>query len=301
MIIDNIDFVKSIEKYRDDKIVILGHDTVDVDSIVSGFLLEKYLVKNGFKATFYILDKKISVESLNMCLKYGLDARDYQKTLSDEENLKYILLDHNQRDVKGEIIAIIDHHPTTCDIKTKLYFNKIISSTACYITMNNEHCFNEKELKLALLATVLDTASFHSDKGKQEDEEWVLKYCKKTNINYEDLYKDGLCLTSLDDIDKACLNGLKSYNYGDKKVESSYIQVENTKENNEKVVKAIEKLKVYVEKEKLNLFVYIVHDMTNFKTKIYKITNEAVIEKNYNSYTSRGTTIMPEIEKELIS
>lgn len=42
-----------------DKYIILGHENPDVDSIVSGYLLEKYMIKLGFDAQFVIPDKVI--------------------------------------------------------------------------------------------------------------------------------------------------------------------------------------------------------------------------------------------------
>ena len=66
MIIDEIEIIKELEKYREDEIIILGHEFVDVDSIVSSFLLERYLIKEGFNARFCIPDKSISQESLNI-------------------------------------------------------------------------------------------------------------------------------------------------------------------------------------------------------------------------------------------
>lgn len=301
MIIDKINFIKELEKYRDDKIIILGHEHVDVDSIVSGFLLEKHLIRKGFNVKFCIPDKTINQESFDICMKYGLNPSIYKFNLDDSKDVKYILVDHHIRNLKGQIIAIIDHHPTNKKINTKLYFNKLISSTACYIVMNNEKYFSKEELKLALLATFLDTASFHSNKTREVDKEWVLKYCDLLNIDYNDLYKTGIYLTPLNDINEVYLNGLKRYVYGDKKVESSYVQIENNETNDIKIELIINKIKCYVKINNLYLFVFIVHDMSNFRTKVYKIANDFIKEKGYDSYTSRGNTIMPEIEKEILN
>ena len=56
-----------------DKIIILGHENPDVDSIVSGYLLEKILSKKGYDAKFVIPDKFISNDTMNICIKYGLE------------------------------------------------------------------------------------------------------------------------------------------------------------------------------------------------------------------------------------
>ena len=43
------------------KYIILGHENPDVDSIISGYLLEKLMLSKGFKAEFIIPDKKIDI------------------------------------------------------------------------------------------------------------------------------------------------------------------------------------------------------------------------------------------------
>lgn len=297
MIIDGVNLINKLEKYRNDKIVILGHDNVDLDSIISGYLLEKVLVKEGFDVSFVIRDKEITKESLDICKQYKFNPTKYQRKI---EGNKFILVDHNEREINGEIIAIIDHHPTSKDNKCELYFNKMISSTTLYISEGNEEYFNKEDLKLAILALMLDTASFHSTKTRDIDKDWVVNTCNKYELNYDELYRSGIYLTSLDDLNKVSLNGLKKYKYGGKLVESSYIQIDDNKSNDIKIKKIIDILKKYVNEKELDMFVFIVHDMISFKTKVYKITNSNIEEVNYDKYTSRGSTIMPQIEKEIL-
>jgi len=58
-------------------------------------------------------------------------------------------------------------------------------------------------------------------------------------------------------------------------------------------------LNTYLNDKKLDAFVFIVHNMDSFKTTYYLITKKKIEKKEYSSYTSRGSTIMPEIEKKL--
>lgn len=296
MVIDGINFAESLRKYSKDKIVILGHDILDVDSIISGYLLEKILIQEGYDASFCILDWEISKSSLEICRNHGFDPTVYQRNIQAE---KFILVDHSERDVEGDIIAIIDHHPVSNANNVKMFFNKKISSTTSYICQGNEKYFDKRDIMLAVLALMLDTASFHSSKGREEDNRWAIDICAKYNIDYNELYRSGLHITDLDDIDKVALNGLKKYNYVGKKIEASYIQIDHSNGNDEKVRQIIEVLKKYINNNDLYMFVFIVHDMVEFKTKIYKITKNNIEEKYYEQYTSRGNTIMPEIKKEI--
>lgn len=282
------------------KLIILGHENPDVDSIVSGVLLEKILLKKGYDAEFIIPDKFIEDEVLLICLKHDLDPAKYMKTIdfNDKDN-KYILVDHNERKLSGEIVCIIDHHPTSKEINIEHYYNNKISSTAALIGMANEEYLNEYDLKLAVLATLIDTASFHSTKSRLEDEIWVKYICDKYSLNYNRLYKEGLCLTKLENLEKASVHGLKKYNLDDKILEASYIQIEYPNNNQEKIIKIIELIKKKVISENLDAFVFIVFDMSLFKTDYYVITKNDLIKKHLDTYASRGTDIMPNIQKEL--
>lgn len=279
------------------KIIILGHENPDVDSIISGYILEKILKKKGYDVEFIIPEKKIEKDSLDICIRNGLNPTKYFKNINfNDRNKEYILVDHNERELAGNIIAIIDHHPTTKKIKLKNYYNKKISSTALYIAISNLEYLDEFDLKLVILATFVDTASFNSTKSRKKDKEWIIDLCKKYNWNYEDFYKEGLCLTLLKDIESSSLNGLKKYNLHNKKIECSYIQIEEIKNYKEEILNIINFLKLRIKKINLDAFVFIVHDMKCFKTKYYLITNEEVSEREYQRYTSRGNTIIPEIE-----
>lgn len=284
-----------------DKIIILGHENPDVDSIVSGYLLEKILNKKGYNVEFVIPDKIIAKDTMGICMRNGLNPSKFMKNIDlEDKNTKYILVDHNERQLSGEIVCIIDHHPTKKEFNIEHYYNKEISSTACYICYGNEELLDRLDIKLAVLATLVDTASFHSTKGREEDKRWVIDLCNKYGFNYDELYREGLCLTSLDDIDNASSNGLKKYNFNGRFIESSYIQIENPLEKDDKIKEIISILKERLKREKLDAFVFIVYDMKEFETVYYLITDSNIETRYYDVYASRGNTIIPEIEKMFI-
>lgn len=276
------------------KLIILGHINPDVDSIVSGYLLSKYLNKKGIDSEFVIPDKRIDNYSLDVCLKYGLDPRKFQKPLPKESS-HYILVDHNNREVNGKIVGIIDHHPTFKEINIKYYYNKNISSTTCLICQGNEKFFTDNDLKLALIAAMIDTASFHSSKGREKDKKWIKEQCQIRNIDYGEIYKEGLALTSLKNLKKAALNGLKSYQVSGINFESSYIQVAN--ESPKVISKIINYLEKYRKDKNLVCFVFIVHNMNRFVSKVYLLSDNGIQTKTYNEYTSRGDKIIPDVLK----
>ena len=281
------------------KIFILGHENPDVDSIISGYLLEKILRIKGYQAEFVIPDKKLDKDTVNICTRNGLNPSKFMKSLNlnNIEDVNYILVDHNTRNLAGKIICIIDHHPIIKEIEIEHYYNNKISSTACYICRGNEHLLDEFDIKLAIIATLVDTASFHSTKGRKEDKDWVINLCNKYNFDYNELAKQGLGTTALDDLHIASLNGLKKYSFDNYSIESSYIQIEDIAIQESKIQKIITILKERIKENELTGFVFIVHDIKVFKTMYYLITENNIYTKHYSRYTQRGDTIIPEIRE----
>ena len=273
--------------------IILGHENPDVDSIISAIILNKILTKKGYSSEFIIPDKEINKDTLEILNNYNIDPTIYMKRIPN--NKKIILVDHNERNVNGKIICIIDHHKTQKEYNIEHYYNTNVSSTACFIAKQTEELLDKNDLELAVLATMIDTVSFHSTKGRKEDLEWCKYICDKYNLNYDKLYNQGLYLTNMDNIDEAALNGLKKYNINNQKLESSYIQIKNPKLEIKKINKIIDKLKQRIIVENLRAFVFIVHDMTLFKTMYYLIEKDNITTKYYDKYEQRGNTIMPEV------
>ena len=280
------------------KYIILGHENPDIDSIVSGIVLEKIMKKLGYNVEFIIPDESIEEEIIRICVKYNINIEQFQKNIIEDDTTKYILVDHHERNLNKDIVAIIDHHPTIKTYPIKNNYNVKSSSTAIFIAKNKEDLLDKEDFILIVLATLVDTASFHSNKTKESDIKWVNEICKKYNFNYKELYQDGLCLTELSDLNKAALNGLKKHIINGQKLESSYIQIESIDEII--VNKIINKLKKYYKEKELYAFIFIVHDMKNFKTDYYYITENTIEKKEYDSYTSRGNTIIPEIERKIL-
>ena len=280
-------------KYRNEKIIILGHDNIDVDSIISGYLLDKLLKKLGYDSEFIILDTVISDESLNICLKHGLNPNIFIKELNINNDYKYILVDHNDRRIDN-IIGIIDHHKVIDNISCDNCFISNYSSTTCMICMDLEEYFSKNDLELCFLGAFVDTVSFHSLKGRDEDLNWIKDLCNKLDIDYTKLYKDGLCITDINDINKIYLNGHKVHKYKDYKIESSYIQVENSDLKIDSINNIIELLKKYYINNYLDYFVFIVHDMSIFKSKVYIIKKDKIDIVDYDYYAPRGNVIIPD-------
>ena len=265
------------------KLIIIGHKNPDVDSVISGILLSSK-IKNS---EYIIPDKYLDLDTYNLLLKYRIDMKKYQKEIPKNSNL--FLVDHSETYIQGSVIGIIDHHNTILKKTPKYYINRDISSTALIIYKEFENKFTKEELELIVLANLVDTASFHSSKTKKEDIAVTLKIVEENNLDYKKLYNDGLCLTPLSNLRNAAFNGYMKLKINNKVIASSYVQLQKLDYDDLRIMTDILKKELYI--DNIDLYVFIIHDMNNLKTKTIYIENNKITEYNFNKYTSRKETI----------
>lgn len=273
--------------------VIVGHENPDFDSVISGYLLEQLLKRKGYFVQFIIPDKEIDIDTKVLCQKYGIDVTLYQKDWILDAD--YILVDHHERKVPGNIVAVIDHHPTSKNIDCPYLINQHICSTAMLIYELSPNSFLEEEKKLVVLANLVDTVVFHlPDKYRKVDIKLTKELCQQLNVDYKLLEQDGMMTTSLNDLSKSYCNGLKRYQFGNYFVMSSYIQVEKvTKEQKDILISFCKKR--FIE-ENLDLYVFLIMTFLDHKTTVYYIDKDDMKMESYSYFVSRGSVIMPKVE-----
>lgn len=282
-------------------IIVLGHVNPDVDSILSGIILSKYLIYKGYKASYLIPDKNIDKETKVVLESFKIDFTEYQGELNKDSSL--ILVDHYETDYKNQVLAVIDHHPTSKKFDYPIYINKKSSSTAklIYNIINkNDKDFLDKDIiELIIVATMIDTCSFKSSKTNKEDIQWSIDMCNSLSLDYNTLINIGYCLTDLSNPNDSSLNGFKQFVYNEKIVKTSYIQCDNFYYN--KIQEHLNILFDKIKKEDIYMWMFMVIDVKNEKTIEYRIYKNKINEIYHEGIVSRGTTIMPIIEKLLMN
>ena len=281
------------------KYIILGHENPDVDSIVSGYIYQNYLNRCNVDAEFIIPDETIEEDTLEICRNFHLEPTKFQKTLQYDKDTKFILVDHHKRDGIGEIALIFDHHPSINSPDDETCLNEALSSTASLIVQGYEPYYSIHEIELACLATMVDTASFHSTKSRQQDIDWVRRMCEEKSLDYDKLFEAGLSLNNLDNPEEAMLHGLKKHNINGHRIESSTIHINHINKHWKDLTEIVNLLGEYVTENDLDMFVFIAHDMANFEDMVYYIDKNGFKRRKFDEYTSRGTTIIPELEQTL--
>lgn len=283
--------------------IILGHQNPDVDSILSGILLERLFNRNtNYNFKYIIPDEEIDEITKKIMNDLKIDITKYQeKNINDDDLL--ILVDHYEDDrYNNRICAIYDHHPTKSDYNNPLsfaYYNYQSCSTTTVIYNLFKEYLTKDDFILVIVGALVDTVSFKSTKTNQEEVKMLLEKCQEYNIDINNYLDMGLSLNNLDNLDNVYLFGLKKYIIQDKKVESSYIQIKDVQGNIDKINTIISMIVDYVDKNDIDIFVFIVHDMDNLKTTTYEITKESIQVNTYDKYTSRGTKIIPDLDQRL--
>ena len=281
------------------KYIILGHENPDVDSIVSGYIYQNYLNRRNIDAEFVIPDEKIDEDTLEICRRFHLEPTKFQKPLEYDDQTKFILVDHHNRKNIGEVSLIIDHHLDEHEPDTDNCINEPSSSTSCLIVQRNEPFYSIHEIELACMAAMVDTASFHSTKGNEWDLDWIQRMVEEKNLDYNKIYEAGLTVNDISNPEEVMLHGLKNHSIHGHEVQSSTIHVNGMKQNWNQINKILELLQKYMTSSELDYFLFIIHDMQKFESWVYTLDKNGFTRKKYDEYTSRGTTIIPELEEQL--
>lgn len=284
-----------------EKVSIIGHDNIDVDAFLSGILLSKLLEFLEIKNEFIILEEVKENETYKIIQElFGINMKKY---VNKKENItrKLLIEDHYETKHFGEVIACIDHHPNNGGRKYPFLYSRTACSTSymVYELMQEvEYEISEFEAKMIIVSMMIDTVSFRSGKTVEKEVIEAKKLAEQYGINYEELEKYCLCLTPIDEysVSEIINNGHKYYQYKGNKVKSSYIQIYG-EIGSEYIIKWISAIKHSIKMESIKMWVFIIFECKTEKTYEYRITKNKVELIESKGILSRGTNIMPKIEK----
>ncbi|MHC1748726.1 MAG: bifunctional oligoribonuclease/PAP phosphatase NrnA [Cellulosilyticaceae bacterium] len=288
--------VDSLTTNKIPAVTILGHDQIDEDSCISGLLLTHALNTLGITANFKILDPIIPCLTVNTLSSLGFNLDDYKGITSTQDYL--ILVDHYKSVHPGTVVACIDHHPTGQHFDYLFYDND--TSSACCKKIYNYMKEANFEITpdivtMVVYGLMLDTFAFKSSRGTVDDKNWVYQMIETYHLDKSKIESLALRLTNVNQtVETLALTNLKSYVFGNAVVKSTYIQVNCIPPQLNEILAYLQHL---VNKENINLWVFLLVDVANFKTFEYRITESLVEVIEHPTLTSRAQQIMPVIEK----
>lgn len=282
------------------KVTIVGHDNIDVDAALSGILLSKLLDFLNIENEFQILEEVKEDETYDIVKGLiGIDLKKWQG--KEEENRNLFLVDHYETIHKGNVLGIIDHHPTKQEKGYDFMYVKNSCATA-YMIYEIMQAVNfpitQMEAKMIIVAMMVDTISFRSSKTIKEEVEQAKKLAKEHELDYDYLEKQGLCLTPVDilNIQQIVSNGQKWYNYSGNKVGSAYLQLYGMPAK-EQLNEWLSNLKTKLKETNSNMLVLIIFETQSNMTYEYQIMSDCIKEIISKGILSRGKNIMPIIEE----
>lgn len=284
-----------------EKVSIIGHDNIDVDAFLSGILLSKLLEYLEIKNEFIILEEVKENETYKIIQElFRINMKEYVNKKEDTSR-KLLIEDHYETKHSGEVIACIDHHPNDGGKKYPFLYSRIACSTSymVYELMQEAgYKISNIEAKMIIASMMIDTVSFRSGKTVEKEVIEAKKLAEQYGINYEELEKYCLCLTPIDEysVNEIINNGHKYYQYNGNKVKSSYIQIYG-RIDRETIIRWISAIKYSMKLESIQMWVFIIFECKTEKTYEYRITESKVELIESKGILSRGTNIMPKIEK----
>ena len=278
------------------QINIIGHVNPDVDSIISGYLLQEYLKYKNLDASFIIPDKRIDKDTEEIIKEFGLNYREFKKDIIADD---IILVDNHETNLSKNILGIIDHHPPFYN--KGYYINIKASATAkiiydIIIKNGDKEFLNKRHYELIFLAIIIDTDNFRNPKAIIEDKEFIKEYSKIHSINLSKMYKLADKTTDLSDLTKAIYHGKKEYKINDKSVKASYITINSFDELMEKSL--IELINKNLPKDCF-LWIFMIVNIKENKTILYEVYKEHYLKSNFDRVLSRGTDVIPMITKKI--
>ena len=294
------------EVFQNKQITILGHDNIDVDSVISGILLSKLLDFLGIKNKFYILEE-VKENDTYVIMKelLNIDIKEYQK-IGEVANRNLFLVDHYETVHEGEVVAVIDHHP---NYKNKKYMYKYVknSSAAAYmiyeLMKQVKYSFTKEEIKMLIVAMLIDTVAFKSSKTEKAEVDLAKKLATEYEIDFEFLEKYSMRITEIDKMteEEIISNGEKWYSFKrSNDVFSSYLQLYGMPayEIRERWLELVKEKLIKTDSE---LGIFIIYDMQNNETYEYQVKKSKTSMMIYSGILSRGKDIMPKVERKYMA
>jgi len=279
-------------------VVITGHDRADVDSAASCVLISRLLERWGIPCRIVLHEP--DKQSRRVLARFGVDVAALEGGTREADSL--ILVDHHQSAHPGRVLACIDHHPT--DYPPFFPYVQIEDCGACAVMalrlmLEAGIPVTEEDERLAICALYLDTIALKSAKISREEAVWGEKEAKRLGLDEDWLRREGMGLRDMSLTDRElALLGKKVYNFGAKRVLSTYIQTDAMTQKRLDAILGV--LRDEMERESADLWVYLVHDPVRMRSTEYDLMPDGQVKTiEYDYLASRGKDVMPRIERDM--
>lgn len=283
------------------RILLLGHDRADADSVLSCLLMRRLLLVWGVEALTAI-PGGIDRDTPTLLHDLGISMpKEAQTVLQTGASDGLILLDHNRTEHAGKVLLAIDHHPLA---QSAGDYPKWIepAASACALLLwrllDSIGAADREATYLAVCAAYLDTFAFGSTKTTPADVAWCAEMCKKYGFDTARIARVSLCL---DDPDAPAAHlaagGFKRYTVNGAAIASTYVKTDCPECL--PLDAMLSCLRERREAEGYCLWIFSVTDPVHRTTDLYWMGQTEMQREHYDHIVSRTKEIQPRMQQML--
>lgn len=299
-------FGRFCDSYRNKKVYVMGHERADFDTLVSAYLVSRWLSRCGVDAEPVMPDTAPAPDDIpqSVMLWHGVDVSGWTRATSlGADSGVLFLVDCHTPCIPLSVAAVIDHHPTAEPIPVPEEFCVDRAASSCAllayrIAKADGIDITDDEEILTVRSVYMDTQSLLSAKFDPADKPWLEAMIKKHRLDAGDLQRRGLCFADFSRRpEELALDWLKYYTIAGKKCASSHIQAENIPDAI--IDGAVRFLTDRRRAEGIDIWIFFVAEPLAGKSRVIELSDSGVSERRYERFLSRSKDIIPELERRL--
>ena len=281
------------------EIAILGHDNPDMDSLLSCVLMQRLLFFWGFPSRI-VLHTPADGQCRRLMPQMGFDIARWRGKTGPGDRL--ILVDHHEKQHEGQVVAIVDHHPTAYPPNAP--YVQLEPSGACaamvYRLMLEAGMEADADNEaLAVSALYLDSVALRSTKILPQEAAWAKERACALGLDLAWLTREGLGLQDMRlPVEILAMTGKKRFQFSGRLVCSSYVQTNEM--TSERLCALLDCVRTALKEEGAALWVFLHHDPDAMRSMEYDLFADGTMETiDYGRLVSRGKDIMPRVEERM--
>ena len=281
------------------RLAITGHDAPDVDSCAACAMLAELAAFWRIPAQI-VLPTRADEQARRVLPRFGLHPDEWRGALTAADAL--VLADHHAPLHPGQVVAVIDHHPTLCPPEAPFVCIEPAGACAAMVYRLMIAAGMEPDARweaLAVTALYLDTMALRSAKIPPQEAAWARETAARLGMDIPWLEQEGL---GLEDMTRPAAElarlSLKRYEFAGVRVLSSYVQTDAMTQ--ERLRAILREVRGALMESGAALWVFLHQDPVAMRTTEFDLYADGRERRiDYDFLASRGKNVMPRVEREL--
>lgn len=281
------------------RLAITGHDAPDVDSCAACAMLAELAAFWRIPAQI-VLPTRADEQARRVLPRFGLHPDEWRGALTAADAL--VLADHHAPLHPGQVVAVIDHHPTLCPPEALFVCIEPAGACAAMVYRLMIAAGMEPDARweaLAVTALYLDTMALRSAKIPTQEAAWARETAARLQMDTPWLEQEGL---GLEDMSRPAAElarlSLKRYEFAGVRVLSSYVQTDAMTQ--ERLGSILREVRGALLESGAALWVFLHQDPVAMRTTEFDLFADGRERRiDYDFLASRGKNVMPRVEREL--